>query len=177
MKKTGLILAAVLAVAAAGAGAEEGGINFDGRALKSSGFFTAAGWSGSTPLPAPVCSAPKEYKEAAAEAPAVPAAKAARRGIRQAGYTFKSNNIDENGYGWAMCSDTSQRWNMEEVEYRTVKTQRQERYVCKFNVSWSCSWRNCKEIYPHTQPGECYCKAACSQSARNTNECYWEPVD
>jgi len=92
------------------------------------------------------------------------------------GAVSKSTDIDENGGGWTSCSDTSQSWTIDDVEYRTTSHQRQEIYVCKFVVTWSCRWRSCQEVYPHTQPGQCYCKSACSKSARNTGECAWQPV-
>lgn len=86
-------------------------------------------------------------------------------------------DIDENGGGWASCSNTSENWTINDVEWKTVSHSHQEIYVCKVEVTWSCRWRNCSEPYPHTQPGQCYCKAACSKSSKTTNQCEWQQVE
>lgn len=91
---------------------------------------------------------------------------------------FKTRgDIDENGGGWASCSNTGERWTINDTEWKTMSHSHQEIYVCKFEVTWSCSWRSCNEPYPHTQPGQCYCKANCSKSSHNTNQCEWQQAE
>lgn len=89
----------------------------------------------------------------------------------------RSTEIDDNGGGWTSCSDTSQSWIVNDVEYRITSHNKQDNYVCKFNLTWNCHWRGCSEQNPHTNPGQCYCKAACYKSATNTGDCHWEAAE
>lgn len=96
---------------------------------------------------------------------------------RVANFSNKSPFIDADGGGWTSCSNTSEKWTMNEESFRTVKREGWEIYVCKFAVVKTCGWKNCNEAYPHTQPGQCYCKGLCRESsATNIGSCYWEQI-
>ncbi len=95
-------------------------------------------------------------------------------GILRAPGFLTREEIDENGGGWTSCSNTGNHWTMTDTEYKVVQQHKQDQYVCKVEVSWDCRWRSCDEPNPHTNPGQCYCKASCYKSSRTTDECFWQ---
>lgn len=85
--------------------------------------------------------------------------------------------VDENGGGWTSCSNTDERWTTSDTEYRVTQHSKQDQYVCRVDVTWSCSWRSCSEPNPHTNPGQCYCRAGCSKSSNLTSDCSWQAAE
>lgn len=87
-----------------------------------------------------------------------------------------SPSWDENGMGWVSCSEKDQQWQSTDNEWRTVKKQKWEIYVCRYVVTYDCRWKNCTRPYPNTDPDSCSCKVSCRNSAERTDDCHWEQL-
>lgn len=96
--------------------------------------------------------------------------------FRSVDFQFRGE-VDENGGGWTSCSNTGENWTTSDTEYRVTQHDKQDQYVCRVDVTWSCSWRSCRETNPHTNPGQCYCRAACSKSSNLTSDCSWQSAE
>lgn len=83
---------------------------------------------------------------------------------------------DDNGMGWVACSEKDQQWQSTDNEWRTVKKQKWEIYVCRYVVTYNCRWKNCTRPYPNTEPNSCSCKVSCNNSAERTDDCHWEQL-
>lgn len=97
---------------------------------------------------------------------------------RRLPFTDRGNipDTDENGGGWSSCSQTGGTWNWSDNEWRREQSTQTEEYICKNIATYNCNWKGstCKEYYPHTQPGQCYCKYACGKTVTQTSECQWQ---
>lgn len=82
-------------------------------------------------------------------------------------------SLDEYGHGWTSCSQTGENWRDTDIEYIETGHLNHKVRVCEVEVTWNCGWKKCEELYPNTEPGQCYCKASCSKSSHNTGRCEW----
>lgn len=81
--------------------------------------------------------------------------------------------MDGPNYGWTSCSATDEPYISSDVEYRETGHLNNKVRVCEVEVTYTCHWKKCEELYPNLEPGRCYCKATCSKSSHNTGRCEW----
>jgi len=170
------VAAAVMAAAVSCAGAEDVKVDFDGKGAVAIDFSGAAGSASLRKMLA---------KEGGGlSVPEVPAVvKDASPRIRfETREAFDGANpisrLDPDTYEMVACSEKGKTWQSHEQESRTVKKERQDIYVCVFDVTWEYRWSNCSETNPHTAPGQCSCRQLRNQRAAvNIGQCEWQQAD
>lgn len=79
--------------------------------------------------------------------------------------------MDGPNYGWTACSDTGVPYVTTDVEYQQGAVSFGKVRVCEVEVTYTCHWKKCEELYPNLEPGRCYCKATCYKKTHNTGRC------
>ena len=116
----------------------------------------------------------------AARSPGVGAGKAASEAAavsRSVDFNKETYDWDEHGMGWLSCADTGKTFTYANEEWWREKKEGYEEYICEYKLTFSGSWRNCTEPYPHTSPGQCYCKVSVRQTDKvKTGRCQWQTI-
>ncbi|MCX5793286.1 MAG: hypothetical protein NTY45_13890 [Elusimicrobia bacterium] len=143
-----------------------GGLSFSYAGGAGTLVFRGKSVKGSTDRPRLAAAVTALYLVMLGEQPAMPA--------RSVEFTRYNPSWDENGYGWVPCSEGGMTWDSTDTEWRTMKKDGNDIYVCDVDVTWHNSWRGCRESNPHTSPGYCSCRISSQKSARVTDRCAWQ---
>ena len=98
--------------------------------------------------------------------------------LRSVDFNKESYTWDEQGMGWMSCADKNKPFSYTNEEWWREKKEGYEEYICEYKLTFSGSWRGCTEPYPHTSPGQCYCKVSVTQTSKvKTGRCQWQAID
>ena len=89
------------------------------------------------------------------------------------GYDY--NDADGTGYGWPLSEDKEKKWKQILDINKVTKKEKNDVYVCKFQVKYIMNWEYCYDLNPQTNPGQCGCWVSWQKDGEwNTGKCEWK---